>query len=73
MNTTLARQAVLAIACAALAGAVAVPAASASEPRPTVGDTGPTAYSDPLAALDGDCLATYLARHQQRVWGPTLF
>ncbi len=46
MNTTLARRAGLALAGAALAGTVAVPTASASEPRPTVGGTGQTAFSD---------------------------
>jgi hypothetical protein len=73
MNTTLARQAVLAVACAALAGVMTGPPASASEPRPAVGETGLASYSVPLAALGGDCLATYLARHQESVWGPTLF
>ena len=73
MNTTLARRAGLALAGAALAGLVAVPTASASEPRPTVGGTGQTAFSQPLAALDGDCLAVYLAHHQEGVWGPARF
>jgi hypothetical protein len=72
MNTALARHVVLAVACAALAGAVAGPPAAASEPRPAVGDAGLTAYSDPLAALDGDSLATYLARHNEHVRGSAL-